>query len=49
MIHYPAGVLPVGQVTQQTEAAPYSEIWKDMIASAIRNSQQGSAGMPLAI
>ena len=49
MIHYPAGIVPVAQVTPQTEAAPYSEIWTDMIAGAIRNSQQGSAGMPLAI
>lgn len=49
LVHYPAGTVPVGIVTKETEQATYSDIWPDMITSSIVNSQRGSVGMPLAI
>mmetsp|Transcript_27475 Transcript_27475/g.20634 ORF Transcript_27475/g.20634 Transcript_27475/m.20634 type:complete len:115 (+) Transcript_27475:574-918(+) len=48
LLNYPAGVVPITEVTPEEEVG-YDDRFNDIITNKLRQSMQGSAGMPIGL
>ena len=49
LVHYPAGVVPITEVTREEELTEYTDRFNDPITWQIQESIKGSMGMPVGV
>ena len=49
VLHYPAGIVPVTEVTKEEEAEGFTDDHKDTWTGLIKETVKGSTGMPIAV